>query len=150
MKLYHIYLAYDFPCDLQDCSLCVAKNSKEAEEFGKEHFEEQLNSEPTLQVYAYEIKEVDGYKIQLIKESPQYGNKIVSIDAKSISFPLLLKVTHPAKDWKFEQYLEENKICVSCTELDRDANTVQFIIEDSHALNNLLKFCRENNLKVKL
>lgn len=65
MQLYHIYLAYDFPCDLQDCSLCVAKNSKEAEDFGKEHFEEQLNSEPTLQVYAYEITEVDGYEIKL-------------------------------------------------------------------------------------
>lgn len=70
MKLYHIYLAYDFPCDLQDCSLCVAKNSKEAEEFGKEHFEEQLNSEPTLQVYAYEITEVDGYEIKLQRSEP--------------------------------------------------------------------------------
>lgn len=75
MQLYHIYLAYDFPSDLQDCSLCVAKNSKEAEDFGKEHFEEQLESNPELEVVAYEIKEVDGYEIKLQRSEPNGDNE---------------------------------------------------------------------------
>ena len=150
MKLYHIYLAYDFPCDLQACMLCVAKSPNEAEEIGKAQFQEEIENEPTLELLVYEVEEVDGYKIQLVKESPKYGNEIVFTDSKNISFPLMLQVTHPAQDWKFEQYLEDNKIYVGCTELDRDTATVQFVIEDSHALNDLLKFCNENNLKVQL
>lgn len=65
MQLYHIDLAYDFPSDLQECWLCVAQSSREAEEWGREHFEEQLESNPELQVYAYKITEVDGYEIKL-------------------------------------------------------------------------------------
>lgn len=66
-NLYHVYLAEDFPLDQQDCTLCVAESSREAEEYGREVFEEKLEANPELEVCAYEVSEVDGYKVVLEK-----------------------------------------------------------------------------------
>lgn len=65
-RLYHAFIAHDFPNDQEYCSLCIANSAKEAEKIAVKDCA--ILPEDKLEVSAYPITNVDGYDVVLFKQ----------------------------------------------------------------------------------